>query len=145
MAPQAPRFLATLVLALAAFAPGCGGDGVIQGVGPMPPVAESFQALQAAVFSPRCALPGCHTGGAPPQGLDLSDGHAYAHLVGVASTEQPSLMRVQPGKSADSYLVMKIAGDPRIAGERMPFGGPYLDLPTVDAIRRWVDAGAPNN
>jgi hypothetical protein len=27
----------------------------------------------------------------------------------------------------------------------MPFGGPFLDQPTIDQIRSWIGSGAPNN
>lgn len=130
-------------LASAAALVGCGGDGVVKDGGLVPPSGGvSFASLQAAVFTPHCALPGCHAGPGAPLGLDLSEGQAYGHLVGVASVELPSFLRVAPGHSADSYVVMKLSGDPRIAGERMPFGGPYLDLATIDEIRKWIDAGA---
>ena len=33
----------------------------------------------------------------------------------------------------------------RAAGARMPFGGPYLDQATIDQIKTWIQAGAPNN
>ena len=36
---------------------------------------------------------------------------------------------------------MKLAGDPRIAGDRMPFGG-MLSAAEIDAVRAWIDAGA---
>ncbi len=136
------RRLAGVLASLAALV-GCGGDGVLKDGSIVPPSGGvTFASLQDAVFTPRCALPGCHAGPGAPLGLDLSKGQAYGCLVGVASVELPSFQRVAPGRSADSYVVMKLSGDPRIAGERMPFGGPYLDLATVDEIRKWIDAGA---
>jgi hypothetical protein len=66
-----------------------------------------------------------------------------AALVSVASVEQPGVQRVAPSNSAGSYIVQKLQGDPGISGSRMPFGGQPLDQPTINAIRQWIDAGAP--
>jgi hypothetical protein len=64
--------------------------------------------------------------------------------VGVVATELSGFKRVAPGNAADSYLYMKIAGDPRIAGDRMPFGG-TLTAAEIELVRAWIDAGAKNN
>ncbi len=127
------------------LAAACGGDGVLLDTGTGTPEGPTLSSLQTSIFTPRCAIDGCHAGSEPQQGMDLSAGKAYAHLVRVASTELPAFQRVTPKASADSYVVMKLSGDPRIAGERMPFGGPYLTLAEIDAIRQWIDAGAPND
>jgi hypothetical protein len=65
--------------------------------------------------------------------------------VGVASVEQPALMRVKPGDAADSYVVQKLEGAATITGARMPFGGPYLSQTLIDQLEAWINAGAPNN
>lgn len=90
-------------------------------------------------------MSGCHTGGSPAAGQNLSAGVAYAQIVGVASSEVPSLQRINPGNAAQSYMIQKLEGTAGITGQRMPFGGPYLPQATIDRIRAWVDAGAPNN
>jgi len=54
-------------------------------------------------------------------------------------------MRVKPGDPANSYLIQKLEGAPGISGSRMPFGGPFLDQPTIDLIKAWITSGAPNN
>jgi hypothetical protein len=61
----------------------------------------------------------------------------------VASVEKPTVQRAAPSDSAGSYLVQKLQGDPGIVGNRMPFGGPFLDQPTINVVRQWIDAGAP--
>jgi uncharacterized protein (TIGR03118 family) len=104
--------------------------------------------LQASVFTPRCS--GCHDGSVAPSGAlpgsqDLRAGHTYTSLVNVASHEQPALLRVKPGDPANSYVIQKLEGAATISGARMPFGGPYLDQATIDQIRAWIAAGAPNN
>lgn len=123
----------------------CGGDGVISSVvGPPPPSAPTLTSLQASIFTPRCGVPGCHGPPAPQQGMNLSDGNTHAFTVGVDAVEVSGFKRVAPGNAADSYLYMKIAGDPRIAGDRMPLGG-MLTATEIDAVRLWINAGAMNN
>lgn len=133
------------VLALSAVAASCGGDGVVTGmVGPPPGDGPTLSSLQASIFTPKCAVAGCHLDPGAQQGLDLSAGKTYAHTVGVDVTETSGFKRVVAGSSADSYLYLKVSGDPRIVGERMPFGG-TLTAAEIDAIRAWIDAGAAND
>jgi len=129
----------------ALLAAACAGDGVIiQDQGPPPPSGPTLTELQATIFSPRCGVPGCHAPPAPEQGMNLTDGNTYSFTVGVNSVELSGFKRVAPGNAADSYLYMKIAGDPRITGFRMPFGGMLTDV-EIEAVRQWIDAGALNN
>lgn len=112
------------------------------------PAAATLSELQTLVFTPMCSS--CHDGSNPPGGAlpgsqDLRAGHSYASLVNVASLERPALMRVQPGNSANSYVIHKLEGAASIAGARMPLGGPFLDAATMDKVRSWIDSGAPNN
>ena len=76
--------------------------------------------------------------------MNLSAGNTFAYTVGVDSTELSGFKRVAPGDAADSYLYMKLAGDPRIVGDRMPFGG-VLTADEIEAVRAWIDAGALDN
>ncbi len=102
--------------------------------------------LQASIFTPICSV--CHTGGGSslPASMDLTSTSAtFANTVGVASTEQPSLMRINPGNPDASYLVHKIEGAPDITGGRMPLGGPPLDPTLIANVRAWITAGAQNN
>lgn len=77
----------------------------------------------------------------------------YTALVGLGqpplfSTERPSLLIVQPGNSAGSYLYMKMIGDPRIWGRTMPPPPPYgtgmLPGDQTELVKQWIDGGAPN-
>lgn len=142
--------LVALLLIVAATS--CGGDGVIPdpgnggdgGGGGTP--APSFASLTEGIFVPRCAIVGCHAASEPQQGLNLSStAAAYASLVGIPSVELPAYQRVHPRNPDDSYLVMKLGGDARITGDRMPQAGPLLTPEELDGIRAWIDAGAPNN
>jgi hypothetical protein len=107
-------------------------------------VQATLQSIQDNVFTPICST--CHTGVGTslPGSMNLSNVTASrASLVSVASVEKPAVQRVAPSNSAGSYIVQKVQGDPGIAGNRMPLGGPYLDQTTIDVIRQWIDAGAP--
>lgn len=144
------RRCGALGLAAACAAAGCGGGSgegldangrpLSEGGGGGGALTATFASIQANVFTPRCT--GCHDGAAAPQGLRLDAANSYALLVGVASNEVPSLQRIAAGNPDQSYLVQKIEGRAAV-GERMPYGGPYLDDATIAVIRAWVAAGAP--
>jgi hypothetical protein len=135
----------TLALGLALSAASCGGDGVVNGVvGPPPDDGPTLTNVQSTVFTPHCALAGCHAAPAPEQGMNLSEGLAYGFTVGVDSVELPGFKRIAPGNAADSYLSMKITGDPRIFFDRMPIGG-TLTAAEIDLVRAWIEAGAQDN
>lgn len=90
------------------------------------------------IFTASC---GCHGGGQPSAGLSLAAGESHAALIGVASSEQPGVLRVQAGDPDASWLVTKIEAGPPV-GDRMPIGG-ALALAQIAAIRGWISAGAP--
>src|SRR6185369_9464963 len=110
------------------------------------PPAAKLSDLQANIFTPRCSS--CHTGigGSLPGSMNLtSAASTFAALVNVASVESPTLKRVAPSDSANSYIVNKLLGTNIGATGRMPLGGPYLDQATIDTVKSWIDAGAQNN
>ena len=131
----------------AALAAGCAGngEGLDQngqpiGSGGGGPLTPDFASIQDNVFTPICTR--CHSGPSAPEGLQLDAAHSYQLLVGVPSTEQPTLLRVKPGDPDHSYMVLKIQGSAGIQGGRMPLGGPYLPQSTIDTIRQWITDGA---
>jgi hypothetical protein len=134
----------------AALLAGCAGNGdglnaqgepIGSGGTPTGPLTADFQSIQDNVFTPICVR--CHSGGAAPEGLQLDAAHSYALLVGVPSTEVPSIKRVNPGNPDSSYIVLKLEDAPGIVGAQMPFGGPYLPQSTINVIRQWITNGAP--
>lgn len=135
------RFTATfLALSLAA----CGTRKTpTEPVEPVNPSA-TFSRVQAEIFTPSCALSGCHAGGSPQAGMDLSAGKSYASTVGVRASES-TRPRIAPGDPASSYLISKTAGDATISGSRMPLGGPYLPDSAQKLLVDWVQRGAPND
>jgi len=109
-----------------------------------PDPSATFTRVQGEVFSPSCALADCHVGPAPQAGMDLSPGAAYGQIVGVASTQQSGLARVEPGDPELSYLVRKLRGDPGISGSPMPLTGSISDG-ARQLVIDWVRRGAPRD
>ncbi len=131
---------ALLIALLLASLPACdGGDGT--GLPPPVPLGPNFSAIQANVFTPTCATTGCHFGAGAPQGLTLDSGSSFALLVGVASTEESSILRVAAGDPNNSYLIQKLEGT-AASGQRMPLNSPPLPQATIDFIRQWISDGA---
>jgi hypothetical protein len=134
---------------LAALLGGCAGNGegldangepLTPGSAAPPPLTADYESIQDNVFTPICVR--CHSGAAAPEGLQLDAAHAYDLLVGVPSSEQPQLLRVDPGAPDSSYLVLKLEGAPGIVGAQMPFGETPLPQSTIDVIRQWISDGA---
>lgn len=137
----------TALLGLAGCTAG-NGDGLDENGRPLGegggniPLGPNFDSIQANVFTPTCAVSGCHVGAAAPQGLNLSEGFSYALLVDIASNEVPGILRVEPGNPDNSYLIQKVEGT-AAAGGRMPLNGPpYLPQSTIDVMRQWITDGA---
>jgi hypothetical protein len=108
-----------------------------------PDPTATFTRVQTEVFTPSCALSGCHSGASPKQGQDLSAGRAWAQIVSVRSVESTRL-RIAPGDPDASYLISKVKGDATITGSRMPLGG-ALPPERVKLLVDWVRRGAPND
>jgi len=153
---SAKRWIAASVISVLLGASGCSGSGdgldengqPIGGGGGAPPPTppppspptSAFKQIQDTIFTPVCT--GCHAGASAPRGLRLDEGNSFALLVGVPSSQVPSLQRVQPGNAENSYLVHKIEGRAAV-GARMPLGGPPLSQADIDLIKQWIVAGAP--
>ncbi len=111
---------------------------------PQTPATNTFTRIQTEIFTPSCALSGCHDSGSHQAKLDLSIGNAYLQIFEVTSTESP-LMRVVPSDPNNSYLFQKINGTAGIAGSRMPLGTAPLSNDQINLVRDWILSGAPNN
>ena len=98
----------------------------------------SFAADVYPTISANCS---CHVFGASG-GLSMSSAStAYQNLHEIASTCDPSVNRVSSSNAAGSLIWRKVAGM-NLCGERMPYGGPYLDAMTVQLFADWIDEGA---
>jgi len=151
LVPLASRVCVVFVSMLIAA---CGGNGegldangrpLVPGDGGSPPpLSADFDAIQANIFTPICSV--CHVGGSAPMGLRLDAANSFNLLVGVPSTEVPSLLRVKPGDPDNSYIIQKLEGHQAV-GQQMPFGcpttQPCLTTSTIAFIRQWITNGAP--
>ena len=107
----------------------------------------SFSANVAPIFDKRCAAGGCHSMATHQAGLVLEPSEAYASLVGVSSTLQPSLKRVTPFEPSQSWLVTMISADDaaRQGISRMPLATYPLTDNQIATIVRWIEQGALRN
>lgn len=106
---------------------------------------SDFAFLQQHIFTPSCATAMCHTGPEPEVGLNLSEGAAYANLVNKGASTVNGWTRVTPGTIATSYLAVSLgrAEGPPPRDGYMPLGADPLCLEKLEAIERWILAGAP--
>jgi outer membrane protein assembly factor BamB len=114
----------------------------------------SWAAIHAAAIDPLCGS--CHgtLGGlAGLSGLDDCDA-GYASLVGVPSTQLPTMRRVEPSDPTTSWLVHKLDGTQNTfdaqcvggsCGTSMPLNQPQLPAAVRDAIRTWITNRAMND
>ncbi|MEW6752948.1 MAG: hypothetical protein AB1505_18505 [Candidatus Latescibacterota bacterium] len=106
-----------------------------------------FETEIQPIFTSTCALPACHTGETLPfgglsgGGLVLLPGQAWEALVNVPTKVDPDRLRVVPGNSSESVIVLKLEGAAGVGG-RMPQGRGPLDAETIQLIRDWIDQGA---
>jgi hypothetical protein len=105
-------------------------------------LTSTWAAIQANVFDRSCIV--CH-GDKLTAGLDLRRPDSYSHIVGVPAAS--GRFEVKPGARTESLLWLKLAkasygsDDESLAGG-MPFGF-ALSPDVVEAVGRWIDAGAP--
>lgn len=120
------------------------------------PIEPTWTAIFTQVIEPGCTRATCHApdparGRPAAAGLDLTEsGAARLALVGTPASEDRAAgaecggagrIRVVPNDPDGSLLVAKL-GDAPPCGDAMPFGVP-VDPVYVDAVRAWIEAGAP--
>lgn len=120
---------------IAASALGCDGGTADRG---------KLSVIQREIFTPTCAVSGCHAGATPQAGMNLSEGNAHAALVNVDSVNEPARKRVLPGDPGASLLVQAVEGT-STSVPQMPFGRTPLPAADIQAIRDWIQAGANND
>lgn len=147
--------VATLLLLLLLSMAACSGDDG-DGDGGVDAISASCMEatthsdlawLQEKVFTPSCsAFVSCHKGAAlEAGGLSLEPGQVIPQTVNVDSTLFPQFKRVVPGNPANSYMVIILGGapgplDPEVG--TMPYNNPKLCDEKIEAVKRWIAAGA---
>ncbi|HEX8109640.1 MAG TPA: hypothetical protein VF516_18040 [Kofleriaceae bacterium] len=112
--------------------------------------------IEQKIFAPSCNFSGCHDSATDSGKLDLRAGVSHDHLVGVASQIDTTRKLVVPNDAAASYLMLMLRdvapamasppGNPPPGSVGfMPQGAPTLCCQKLDAIERWINAGAPNH
>lgn len=94
------------------------------------------------VMEQSCAA--CHVTGEETGGLILVGDESYPTLLRPAQ-QLPSMKLVEPGRSEDSYLYLKVTGqhiERGGMGMRMPVGVPVVDDAFASMLRQWISQGA---
>ena len=91
----------------------------------------------AAVLVERGAGAGCHNAEDTIYGVDLQTRGIGPRLKGKASSSCGDLALIEPGKSEESALYLKLF-DPPPCGGRMPLGRPELYPGELEVLRVWI-------
>jgi hypothetical protein len=111
--------------------------------------------IQDKIFGASCNFSGCHRSASDAGKLDLNS-MSHDHMVNVPSQIDSSRKLVVPNDVQASYLMLMLGdfppamasppgGAPPAGIGYMPQGQPALCCQKLDAIERWIMAGAPNN
>ena len=103
---------------------------------------DTYTATVEPVVARKCAA--CHNNASPGSGVSFQKGSGYDYLVNVASQQLPSMNRVTPGDTSQSYLAHKIRdthSEVGGSGGKMPPSGRLRDT-EVEAIISWIE-GCP--
>jgi hypothetical protein len=154
LAPVVSTALRSFAAVAAAALAACGGgEDDEPDAGPSPDCLEAknhsdLAFIQDKIFTPSCTFTSCHRGAATMAGgLTLEAGLARDQLVGKPSDLDPSKQLVKPGDPANSYLLIISGKYPGIINPdvgTMPSRNPLLCTEKLDAMDRWIAAGAPS-
>ncbi len=114
----------------------------------VPDEHSTYHAIQEYIFDKSCVNSACHAAPRNVAGLNLTYTSSYEELIGQAPENRAALASgmklVDPGNPENSFLLTKlIAPIAQEHGARMPFGSGVLHAGKIDAIRKWITAGAP--
>ncbi len=105
--------------------------------------SATFSTIQKEIFNVSCAVSGCHAGANAAAGMDLSSGNAFNNLVNIPSTSNSNFVRVQPGNSANSFLVKRLRNIGESSGVMPPSG--KLSENAIQLVETWINNGAKND
>ena len=108
----------------------------------------AYHDIQEYIFDKSCASSACHAAPQNSADLNLEYRLSYNDLVDVvprnAAAADAGMKLVDPGNPDNSFLLTKLIGpESPNQGSRMPFGGGMIHAGKIDAIRKWIEAGAP--
>jgi hypothetical protein len=119
---------------------------------------SEFAWIKSNIFATNCFGSSCHSGATASGKLDLTD-DPYTALMGATGTGtqsnlDPAHQRVVAGSPEASYLFFIIHGlemntgnfaEPPSNVGYMPMSNSTLCCQKIDALKRWITAGAMNN
>lgn len=111
---------------------------------PIPDVVFHNTDIQP-IWNSSCAFSGCHGGGAPAAGMDLTAANAYGEIVNVPSSELGTMDRIDPFNENLSYIWHKINGTQGGvggSGSAMPPPSGGLGASQLATILQWIEDGA---
>lgn len=101
--------------------------------------------VQSNVFGGICTQ--CHTGAGAPMGVKWSSESDSCANVGRASGELPTMLVIESGNPAGSYVIWKVVGagpnGEAIVGAQMPLSNPPLTADTIQNMWDWIADGTP--
>ena len=113
----------------------------------VPDEHSAYHDIQEYIFDKSCASSACHAAPQNSAGLNLEYGLSYDNLVGIvprnAAAADAGMKLVDPENPDNSFLLTKLIGPDPDQGSRMPFGGGMIHNGKIEAIRTWIEAGAP--
>jgi hypothetical protein len=123
----------------------------------VPDVAATLPWIEQNIFNPNCGGASCHgtpAGGGNPTGRLVLTTASHDKLVNADATFAVGRKLVVPGDVPKSYLMVIMRylsldeADPSPApeptgGRYMPLGSPAICCQKLDAMARWIMAGAP--
>ena len=113
----------------------------------VPDENSAYHDIQEYIFDKSCANSLCHAAPTNSANLSLAYSLSYQDLVGVVpqnpAAATAGMKLVDPGNPDNSFLLTKLIGPGPDQGARMPFGGGMIHDGKIDAIRTWIEAGAP--
>lgn len=110
---------------------------------------STYHDIQDYVFDKSCANSVCHAAPANSANLNLTYGLSYQNLVGRApqnpAAAAAGMKLVDPGNPDNSFLLTKLMEPAPEFGAKMPFQAGSIHAAKIDAIRKWIEAGASEN
>jgi len=124
---------------------------------------SDFTYIHTSIIKPKCIFSGCHDGGTSKAGMmDLrTQATAHMNLVGPSSMLDTTRTLVVPSNPTQSFLMVMLAAikpgeaDPPLQSiplddkgnvvGTMPQGSTIICCQKLDAIQRWIAAGAAND
>ena len=112
---------------------------------------STYHDIQHYIFDKSCVNTACHGAPANAGGLNLAYENAYQNLIGKPEPKNPAaaaagMKLVDPGHPENSFLLTKLIGpsSPEF-GARMPLTAGQLHDGKIEALRKWITAGAPRD